>query len=160
MKSKKGQMGAAGGLILLFITILVGAILLQGAAQNIDQVVNTNNVANRSMGVASNSTTVYYTDYQALSSVVIYNVTGNVIVPATNYTVTNNVVYNGALAASILPKATTAYSGYVWNVSFVGQPTAYADSAGRSMASMIIIFMALALAVIAIGYAIRSYKEE
>ena len=159
--NKKGAegMGGVGGLVMLAMLIIVGAILLQASAQNISTVVNTDAVANKSLGTASNSTAIYLTDYKSISNVVIYNYTGNAIIPATNYTVTNNVPYNGGVAVKVQPNATVAYSGVVWNISGTAEPTAYADSAGRSITSLIVILMGLAMAAIAIGYAVKNYAD-
>lgn len=152
--NKQGQV-SMGSLLIVFITVIVGLALLVSSAQNVGQVTNTINVVNESLGVASNSTTVYLTNYKLISGVVIYNNTG-VIVPATNYTVTNNVVHNGALAVSVLPKATTAYQ-YQWNISGTAEPTTYdSNSGGRALAGLIIIFAGLAIAVVVLVPTLKS----
>jgi hypothetical protein len=158
---EKGTMVGVGGLIMLAIAIIVGAIMLQGSAQNIDTVVNTQTVTNASLGVASNSTTVYLTDYKAINNPVVTNASNGVVIAAGNYTLTNNVVYNGALAVSVLPKtaADSGFSGATWYISGTGEPTAYADSGARSMSTLILVMMALSIAAIAIGYAVKSYTD-
>ena len=145
-----------GVLITLAIAIIVGAIILQASAQNIDEVVNTVSVANESMGVAVNGTVVYL-DYQSLSDVVIYNSTSSVVT-ASEYTVTNKVVNNGALTVSIEPAspAGSNVTGYEWFVSGTAEPTGYGDSAGRAMANLVIIMMALALVVVVVGAAVKN----
>lgn len=157
MKNNKGQVGI-GGLILAAITIIVGVILLVASAQNVGDATNTISVANDSLGTASNDTTVYLTSYRAISSVVIYN-GSDAVVPSTNYTVTNNVVYEGALAVSVLPTsgAVYNYTGYEWNISGTAQPTGYIDDAGgRAVAGLIIIFFALAIAVVSLVPTLKS----
>jgi hypothetical protein len=158
---EKGQMGMVGGLIMLAMAMIVGVILLQGSAQNIDSVVNTRTVTNLSLGVASNATTVYLTDYKAINSPVVTNASNGVVIAAGNYTLTNNVPYNGGVAVSVLPKtpADSGFSGVTWYISGTGEPTAYADSAGRSLTNLIIIMMALALVAIAVGYVVKSYTD-
>jgi len=158
MKNKKGQIGM---IVMVALVAIVGAILLLASAQNVGESTNTISVANLSLGTASNDTTVYLTDYRAISDVVIYNT--SVIVPSTNYTVTNNVVYNGALAVSVLPNSGAAYgyTGYEWNISGTAQPTGYIDNAGgRAVAGLIIIFFALAIAVVTLVPTIRSKVFE
>ena len=161
--NKKGAdgMGGVGGLVMLAILIIVGAILLQASAQNISTVVNTQAFTNTSLGVASNSTTVYLTDYKAVNSPIVTNVSNGVVIAAGNYTITNNVPYNGGVAVSVLPKtaADSGFSGVEWYISGTGEPTAYADSAGRSLSTLIIILMGLALAAIAVGYAVKNYAD-
>ena len=152
MKDKKGQVNL-GLIMVLFITILIGVIFVQVIAQSVGESTNTIAVANYSLGVVDNDTTVYLTDYRALSSVVVYNNTEG-IVPATNYTVTNNVIYNGDLAVSVVPNAavTSPYHEYQWNISGTAQPVTYiSDSGGRAMAALIVIMFALAVAVVAIS---------
>jgi hypothetical protein len=157
----KGNLGQVGGLVMLAIALIVGAILLQGSAQNVSSVVNTNTIANQSLGVASNSTTVYLTNMKAISGVTVTNGTTGVTIGSGNYTITNNVVYNGALAVSVLPKspADGGLTGYTWYINGVAEPTAYADSAGRSLTNLIIILMALAMVAIAVGYAVKNYGD-
>jgi hypothetical protein len=157
--NNKGQMNMVGGLIMLAITIIVGAILLLGAAQNTSTVTNTVTLSNMSFTSPAEEGTYYFTDYKAINSVVIYNATGT-LVPAANYTITNNVVYNGAEATLLTVGAVNGYAEQVWNISGTAQPLSYVSDAGaRSMTSMITVMMALALAVIAIGWAIKAYKE-
>jgi len=160
MKNNKGQI-MIGGLIMIAIAAIVGVILLVGSAQNVGDATNTISVVNLSLGTASNATTVYLTDYRAISSVVIYNTTA--IVPSSNYTVTNNVVYNGALAVSVLPSSAAIhnYTGYEWNISGTAQPTGYIDNAGgRAIANIIIIFFALSIAVVTLIPTLRSKLLE
>ena len=145
---------------MLALTAIVGVILLQASAQNVGTTTDTYSVANLSLGTASNTTAVYFTDIRALSSVVVVNNTNGAVLPSSNYTVTNNVVYNGALAVKVeqsIPP-TTGFTGYILNISGTAQPTTYIDDGGaRSVASLIIILMALTLAVVIISYGIREY---
>lgn len=156
--NKKGQ--SVQLFVALFITVIVGLILLVASAQNVGKVTDTLTIANASLGTASNSTTVYLTDYRAISSVVVYNNTG-AIVPSTNYTVTNNVIdpTTGGLSVSFLPSSGAAYgyTGYQWNISGTAQPTTYEpNSGGRAIAGLIIILFALAIAVISLSPTLRS----
>jgi hypothetical protein len=154
--NKKAQMAGVGALIMMFVAIIVGVVLLQSSAQNIGSSINTVAVVNESLGVASNSTTVYLTSYKSISDVVVINNSNGAIVPATNYTVTNNVVYNGQEAVSILPKATTAYAGYQWNISGTAQPLGYVPESGsRTIVGLIVLFGALAIAIIVLGPSLK-----
>jgi cytochrome bd-type quinol oxidase subunit 2 len=158
--NKKGQdaIVGVGGFIMLFIAVIVGLILLQGSAQNLDNTLNTVTLANQSISTVVNGTPQYLTNVKSLSDVVIYNATGDVIVGSGNYTIENNVIYNGQPAVKITPDASAAYKS-AWKVSGTGQPLEYADSTSRSIIPLIIVMMALAIAAVAIGYAVRSYKE-
>ena len=150
--NKKGQVNV-GVLIVAFVTIVVGVALLVVVAQQVGQTKDTVAVVNKSLGTADNETTVYLTDWKSISSVVIYNESGTEIVPANNYTVTNNVVYQGALAISVLPDGSNnaAFQGYTWTISGTAQPLTYvSDGGSRSIVTLIVIFFALAIAVAAL----------
>jgi hypothetical protein len=163
MMNNKGQMGLAGGLIMVAITIIVGIILLTASAQNIGDVVNTNNLVNQSLGAAAvQHTTQYIANCRALSSVVVFNATGDAEVPATNFTITNNALdASGNLAVNITPKVmdakVLANNRGLWQVSGVCQPTTYDNSSGgRAIAGIIIIMFAVALAVVSLTPSLRS----
>jgi len=143
---------SVGTLIMVFVAIVAAlAMYTGGITSNIGSMTNTVAVANASLGVASNSTTVYLTSYKSISDVVVINNSNGAVVPATNYTVTNNVVYNGQEAVSILPKATADYRGYQWNISGTAQPLTYdTSSGGRAVTNMIAIFAVLAVGVVAL----------
>ena len=137
-------------LVIVFIALIVGVILFQTVAQNVGEATNLGSIVNTSLATVVNGTTQYITDYRAISDVIIINETNNVVIAAGNYTITNNVVYNGALAISILP-ATDIGLKTAWKVSGTVQPLTYIDDAGsRSMASLIVIFFALAVGLIAL----------
>jgi len=160
--NKKGQVSQGLGMIIVVaVAIIVGVVLFQVIAQEVGSSTNTVAVVNASLGDASNSTTVYLTDYRAISDVVIYNESGDAIVPASNYTVTNNVIdpTTGGLAVSVLPTSAAAagFTGFTWTISGTAQPVTYiAESGGRAMAALIVIFFALAVAVIALEPTLRS----
>ncbi len=154
--NRKGQLGISV-IMLVFIAVIVGVILFQTIAQNVGSMTNTVEVANESLTTVVNGTPQYLTNYRALSSVVIYNETGDIIVDSGNYTIANNVVHNGALAVEITPDATAIWKS-AWQVSGTAQPLTYVpDSGGRAMVSLIVIFFALAVAVVAL-YPVFSSK--
>ncbi len=151
-----------GSIIVLAIAMIVGAILLQASAQNVGSMSNTVTPANVSLSTVVNDTAQYITTYRALSGVVIFNETNGTagfvgdVVGSGNYTVTNNVVNNGALAVRILPDANSDVKS-AWVVSATSaQPLTYSDdSASRNVAALIIILMALAMVAVAVGAGIK-----
>lgn len=154
--NKNGQMGV-GGLIVIAITIILGAIFLQAIAQSVGDSTNTVAVANESLATVANGTTQYL-DYRALSSVVIYNATSDTLMDPSNYTVTNNVVNptTGAISVSILPHYASAAYVSAWEVSGTAQPTTYiAESGGRAMASLIVVMFALAVLAVVLAPVIK-----
>lgn len=156
--NKKGQSAVIGGLIMLAIAIIVGAVLLQSSAQNIESVVNIQRLDNHSLTTVVNGTAQYITGFKAITGATVYNQTANIPIGAGNYTITNHVVYNGQEAIKIVP-ATSANYKNAWLISGDVEPLAYSDGSTRSITNLIIILMALALAVVAISYGIKSYNE-
>jgi hypothetical protein len=153
--NKKGQaFGTGVGMfIAIAITIIVGVILFQASAQNVGDVTNTETVTNLSFAAANNTNYYPFTSYgyKACNDVVIYNNTADVVIASGNYTVTNNVVYNGAETVRVAVNySADVYAGDGWNISCTAQPDTYADGGGRAMAGLIVIFFALAVAMIAL----------
>lgn len=153
--NKKGQMNI-GIILIVFVSLIVGVILFQTIAQEVGDSTTLLTLSNESFTSAAVGESVYLTNYKNIASVEIYNATGT-LVPAANYTVTNNVVYNGALAVKITTGAVNEYAEQVWNISGTAQALDYIDnSGGRAMASLIVIFFALAIAVVALTPTLRS----
>lgn len=148
MNNRGQAIGSA--ILLVFIAVIVGIALFQSSAQNVGTVTNTYTV-NLSKTLANAGSSIYVTNYRAITGVTIVNATDQSdTVPAASYTVTNNVVYNGGLSTQIATVNGTWNSSAVY-VQGTGQPTTYSDNAGvRSMATLIVIFFALGIAVIAL----------
>jgi len=157
--NRKGQMNGVGYILIVALTLIVGVVLFQVVAQEVGKSTNTVAIANDTLSGTVNGTIEYMTDYRALSGVVIYNATNSVIVPSSNYTVTNNVVYNGALAVSVEPLDTLdrKYLDFDWSISGTAQPLTYIPSSGgRAVAGLISIFFALAILVVALEPSLRN----
>ncbi|GAF93813.1 unnamed protein product, partial [marine sediment metagenome] len=99
--------------------------------------------------------------FKSISGVVIYNETGDdQLIGAANYTIVNNVLNPSTteLSVSILPDVDggETYKS-VWLISGTAQPLGYiAESGGRSIAGLIIIFAALAVMMVALIPSLRS----
>jgi hypothetical protein len=146
---KKGQMAMIGLLMMVFVAILVGVIIFQQIAQTIGTTNTEYSYINQTKTLAATGSSIYLTDVRALSSVVITNATGGDVVPSSNYTITNNVVSDGSLTVQVTTNA-GGWNGSSVNISGTAQPLTYIDnSGGRSMVSIILIFFALAIAVVA-----------
>jgi len=151
-----------GVVILVFISLVVGLIFFQSIAQTVGTTTNTETLANQSLGDLENGTLVYVTNCKALSDVAIFNATGDVEIPSDEYTVTNNVVYNGALAVSILPDVdiSEGYDVGVATIDGTCQPLTYiSDGGSRAVVGIILIFFALLLAVIALSPVRENLKD-
>lgn len=156
--NKKGETnGMVAILITIAVAVIVGAVLLQASAQNVGQVRDTVTVANATLGTLVNGTTIYITDYKSCSSFKVFNATGDVEVPSAGLTVTNNVVYNGQEAISVLPNVAEGYKVADSTYDGICQPLTYEPNAGnRAVAYLIVIAFALAVGVVALVPAFRS----
>lgn len=144
-----------GLLILTAVAIIVGVVLLQASAKQVGDVTNTIAYANNTLGTMTNGTTLYVTSCRAILNPVIWNATGDIVIPANNYTITNNVVYNGALTVRVVPAvsvfADAAFNKGTATIDGTCEPTTYDESSGgRAVAGIIIVMFAIALAVVAL----------
>ena len=157
-KSKKGEMEGLGLIILVAITLIVGVIFFQAISQEVGKTNTLSALANSTQTLAVAESSIYLTDYRALSDVVITNATGGyVLVGSGNYTVTNNVVYNGNLAVQIETATGSEFASESVNISAVAQSLTYIPNSGaRAMAGLIGIFFALAVAIVALSPTLRS----
>jgi hypothetical protein len=160
--NNRGEMNGIGITVVVAITLIVGLIFFQAIAQEVGKSTNTISLANQSLGVMTNGTTLYVTNCRALSGdAAIWNATNNVLIPSNNYTVTSNIVYNGALATSVTPNVSVV-AGFAFNkgtatIDGTCQPLNYiADSGGRAMANLIVVMFALAVLVVALTPTLRN----
>lgn len=163
MVKKNDKRGATvQTIVMVFIGVIVCAVLLVSIAQSKGQLTDLLTVTNSSLSATVvNGTAQYITNCRALSNVVVFNETNGTAtftaeapeVGSGNYTVTNNQVYNGALAVKITPEATAGFKSK-WQISGTCQPLTYDDnSASRTIIDLVIILAALALAVFVLEYA-------
>lgn len=137
-----------GMIIMIFISVLIGAIFLTTIAQEVGKTTNTVQVNNLTITAPGNGGTFNITNYRAISSLVVKNTTTGQTVLGGNYTVTNNQVLNGALVTQFTVDD-AEIAGWGLNLTFVGQPLTYIpDSGGRALASLIVIMFALAILVV------------
>jgi len=155
---KKAQMGFVGIILIAFVTIVVGVALFQASAQSVGQSTTMGSVSNLTMPSTVNGTAYYFTNYKNFGgTITVTNATGYVM-DSGNWTLTNNVVYNGALAVQVVPKATLGYYTQYWNWTVTqAQPLGYIeDSGARGVVAIILIFLALGIAVVALEPTLRS----
>ena len=162
--NKKGQFSAELGLIIIVaITLVVGVVLFQVIAQEVGKSTNTVALENQSLGVLVNGTDTYVTNCRAISGVQIWNATNDVEIPADNFTIVNNQIHptTGSLTVVIEPNVTPLpphhFNEGAATIDATCQPLTYiADTGGRAMANIIVIFFALAVAVVALTPSLRS----
>jgi len=161
MNNKKGEMqGGIGMLIMVAITLIVGLILLSdGIAGNVAQVSTTTTASNVTYTLpAAAGDSIDLTGQEYISGIRVYNETGatQILIPATNYTIGETVSETTGVKTVSLTLNEVDYQGISVNVTYVYGVEGYADSSGaRAIAPIIVIFTALALAVVAIYPALR-----
>jgi hypothetical protein len=162
--TNKGQI-EIGGILIVFILAIVGLVLLTASAQLVGDVTNTVDVANASIANDNGTTLAALTQLNGkfVSDVVVYNATGDVIILSGNWTIFNNQVVNGVETALIntTPEITGGIDDGEWQISYTNQPTTYISSGGgRAIAGVIIIFFALAIAIITLFPTLRNKALE
>lgn len=167
--SKKAQM-SVGIVIMVFLTVIVGVILLDAAADEVGRSTSLVTLTNQSYAIGANGTFFNFTGFKNFDNVVIYNYTNESgksandaaieprIILAGNYTIHNNQVVDGAEAVQLeLRDAEFASTAYGLNITATAQPTAYvSDSGARAVINLVLIFFALAVAVVALSPTLRS----
>ena len=155
--NKKASTPMIGAIISVFVAAIVGVILLTASAQNIGEVKNTYAVENESTVSTNGTTGLIDTDCQAWSSITVYNGSDDITLSSGNYSVTNNYVYNGGQTVRFNVTTQPIYQGQPWNVSYTCTPLTYDNSSGgRSVAALIVVFFALAIATVALEPTLRN----
>lgn len=154
--NNKGEV-EIGQIILLFVGIIVALVLFVAASQQITTVVDLSVVTNSTITFPTN-TTALALNGQAVSNFVALNATSAVVVPSTNYTITNYAISNtGTLQATIIGLGANPHGGKTVNVSYTYEPLGYAkESASRTITELIVILSALAIAAWVIS---KVYEE-
>lgn len=162
--NNRGQVSnEVGAIIVIAVTLIVGVILFQVIAQQVGSTTNTITVANESTGVAASTTPQYITSYRALNNVIFFNATGDVPIPSTNYTLTNNVIdpTTGGISVNLTRAAVVPQYNGIWTFDATAQPTTYIpESGGRAVAALIVIFFALAIAIVALSPTVKGKLLE
>lgn len=146
--NKRGEFGV-GEVMWLVVIALVGLTLFLTIAQTVGTSTDVMAFYNTTITAPASGSDHVFTAYRSIEDVIITNATGGEVIPATNYTITNNGLNNGNLVV-LMTIENTAYAGTTWNVSSdTAQRTDYIDSSGaRAIANLIPLLFALAIAVI------------
>lgn len=158
--NRKGEIGLAI-IVMAFVTILVGVILFQAIEQEVGKSTTLINVINSTQAWTVN-TTFYISGYKVFNDVTITNASSGHVVPAGNYTVTNNVLHptSGELTVSVIPNGgqdLVLEATGSWNVSSENAQTLtyVPESGARSIATLIGIFFALAILIVSLSPTVR-----
>jgi len=157
--NKKGQ-ALIGTLLITAIGIIIGAILLSDSiADNVNLVTSTFTVSNTTVaglsGTATNLIGKHATD------LVVTNKTGGGVIQSGNFTINNDIILSdGTLGSTIVTAAgntINASTAGCCNISYIYQPLGYfTDGGSRSIATVIVIFCAIAIAITALVPVLRN----
>ena len=158
--NKQGQaFGMMGTMIVIFVGLIVALALFNGGIfENIGEVTLTKTFdSDLGAGILTNNdgSSVQNLEGKFITNFVAKNASTGATISDNNYTILNNQVVDGALTATINTSSGATQgpieNGASWNVSYTYQPTGYITSGGgRSMATLIAVFAALAIAIAAL----------
>lgn len=154
--NSKGESLTVGTFVLLAVAVIVALTLLTGGiSQGVSTLSNTVTVTDQAVALPAALNTAVTLKGQAVSGVVLTNTSGFVI-SSGNYTVSNRVLSNGALIATI-DLDVAGYNGTNALIDYVYEPFGYdTNGGGRVIAGLIIIFAALAVVVVVLAPIIKN----
>lgn len=158
--NRKGEFGGVGTLIIIAVAVIVAVTLLTGGITGgVGTLTSMSAVTNGSYTFPANNSYLTLSG-QSVSNVVVINATSGAIVPATNYTIINDVVSNGQLVSQLYNGRASLYSSKSVNISYDYEPFGYeSNGGGRAIAGLIIIFSALAIAIVVLAPVIKEIAD-
>jgi len=161
---KQGQSAVGVGVfIVLFITIIVGVILLIAVAQSIGETQDTRSYNSSTVDpqytAPADTVTIDLEGQELLSTPTVINGTaGSVqVVNTANYTIDEGISATTGVKTIQYTAAGSTYDGALLNISYDYGTEGYIESSStRSIVGLITIFFALAIAIIALEPTIRS----
>jgi len=151
------------GIVLLAVGLIFAFAIIPSIASNQAAMTNTVVQVNQSLtaGQFVDSAAFVLKGHDA-SSVVVINATGNEVITSGNYTIVARVLQSDGNVRSTIIPADAKYNATAVKVSYTYRPDGYIDdSAGRSVASLIVLFVVIALVVFAMwGSNIKEAFED
>ena len=139
-----------GGIVLLAITLIIGAVFAIEIATQQSVMTTTRTVVNGTFDASANGTFVPNSGAQAITGFTATNGTNvGIVIGAGNYTITNHQNVDDSYVATILvdvPTATADEFAHTWYVSYTYEPQGYnEDTAARTIVGLPLLFFILAL---------------
>lgn len=158
--NSRGQQGDMLKMIIVaFMAIIVGISLFIAAGADIAETTNTVTVSEQTLTAPAANASINLNGKLVESGYTFVNATGRelITIPG-NFTVENNQLVSGTLTARLTAgAAANEYQGTSILANYTYQPDGYiSESGGRSVATLIMIFFALAIMVVALVPALRS----
>lgn len=155
LNSKKGEMTIAI-VFTVFITVIVGLAMYSAIVTNVDSATQTIALSNTSVTSGANGVAVVIPGQAVIGSVSAVNATGGEAIAAGNFTYANYQVVNGELTATMTSED-TKYAATPVKLTYTAEPLGYEPNSGsRAIILLIVVFTALAIAVIALAPTLNS----
>jgi hypothetical protein len=157
--NNKAQMQQVGLIFGAFIIAIVALGFFNPIASNIASTTDTQTATNETITLAAANTTTNLKGRELVGTLLAYNATGDPngpitnpnstgIIAGANFTITSNVLVTGDLFLRITAVDNSPFRNSNINVSYEYKPVTYIDNGGgRALASIILVFAALALAI-------------
>jgi len=154
--NKNGQLGM-GTILVAFILVVVGVALFQSTAQTVGDATNTQSVTNHQFTAPANAARTDLLGQEVLSTpTVVYSANGTTV-PGAKYTIDEVVSETTGVKTVSFRTDDASLASATLNASYNYGADGYIDSSGaRSVALLISVFFALAIAVVALVPTLRS----
>lgn len=160
--NKKGQLGYIYILVILAVGVLFATSILKELSNPVATLTNKVNVFNQTLtapAVGENVTGLLYG--QAVSNVIVTNATNGVLIPSSNYSITNYVLASdGTLKTTFQSlQGNIGFQGRSINVSYTYEPFGYdTNPSGRATASLILLGAALIIMAFVLVPVLRNFS--
>ncbi len=152
---KKGQLGI-GTFINIFIVVVVGLALFLATAQQVGPITSTTTAVNTSFTAPAISSIIDLTGQEILNTPIVINASDDLLTVTTDYVIDEGISTTSGLKSIRYTAASADGASQTVKVSYDYGVDGYIDdSGGRSLASLILIFFALAIAVVMLSPIIK-----
>ena len=150
MQKKAQAVIGIGAIIMVFITVIVGLVLMPAVAENQAAVSNTVDTANTTtLTVPASGGVSDLPGSALLNTPVVYNSSSGLVVAAGNYTIEERVSATTALKTIVYVADSGEFEGQSVNIDYEYGSDGYAEESGtRSISTLILIFFAIGIFVV------------
>jgi hypothetical protein len=153
--NKKAELGLVGIMLVTAISIIVGLAFYTEIDLQVGNVITTAKATNQTFIFPAAGGTIELNGQNIVGSMFIQNVSGAYEVPSTNYSVAQGIGLDG-LTATILTAKGGFVNGKSVNGTYTYEPDGYVSNASRTVTLLIVVFSALAIAVVALTPTLRN----
>lgn len=154
MMDKRGEkVGLGLGTFLsLFIAVLVGLVLIPAVGVFTGQATNTNTNSNETITAPDVNVTIDITGQSLLNTAIVFNGSSQVQLASSDFRIDEGVSTNTGLLSIQYTSLSAPFANRTVNLTYDFGADGFVDNAGaRSLVGLIILFMALSIAIIALS---------